>query len=1475
MVNPFEVGQKVGEKRGGEFQAKKELPRIFRELEEKINSSPFPDAQKAELTEKLIALHSCPVEKAGGEDVFASNVEKREAFLELQKEIDSVVSGFGKESEAKPEPEKISVEEFKEKYSGKEYLSDTRWLKVVRYFEEQGIVLVTKGEKGSRGKREEIPINEFISQVSAMQEMGGGRRRKKKKEEPAEEPEIEIEDIKDEDVWEMNVSLVDSFEELYKALSAMKEIKGTSETFSAEEVIDYIDSAKNILLAPEARTNMKNEVSELNELLLRITRSYGIREKVFELLEKEGINVIRKEEKKTEEPTDEKNEFDPEKELGNILNVPKSERSEKVKEIKRKLLEQQERLAEIQENIINEIRKNPDASFDELYEMATTAGEQVGMNEKQKEIAKKVISAYVAKHNKIKEVRAQYFDDKELFNALFGAQPVGEIEVIQGPMTLYFRCFDVRDYTLIRKPGLLDSSDITDEHIAEANTTGGTSIASSRIPGLEGTIIAENSSLPMYNSKSPENNQKESDYTRIHEEQHAIKRLFREKKRIDELSNVETIEKLKEVKTREEALMGLKRFFQFHREFGEIGAKDEMLAYLKDGGLNRDQIISSLTKSEKDGGIYDYFSDKEELKKFISENIAEEYKDLADEVMNQVFEVEYRKLLEKSIDAFRRLEQNGYSKDKAIALLIHEPLSRWEKVVNRLLEETDKKLLELKSAVEDARNGYARKDYEVTNVFAKLKKLFGKSMKTDTENVSDMQSFYNAYRKSLNEYLDYRIEGIKKNNLLSPEELRKEMGGLVKEFNWEEKINLYEARTNARAEARKDKFDYKALKAVESAVNRYRKLDWKIKLAVSAALLGTGVGAGFALTSGIAGAAGFVSLVSTAKGGQKILSGLSAGVGAVGMQEAVRRKLDTRKAEKDKEKILKDLEKVGDAEERFNALMGRMQSEVDTYKSSLEREKRKARNRRIVGAGMGIFIGSGAMAVLGRTLYQAESVSDIKEWMKEKIFGYVESVEGVKTMPEGGKNVSDSLKKTASGSMFERNRIQTKGVFDKIPSGGEVAEVKPSAPLAAEVTEDQKATTPDIARPSVPEVEPEKPLGATEPTDKTIEKPAAPVPEKPATETAAGKAPEKDIASRGKTISGVETVKRGDSSWKVLRRQLEARFGEEEAYKKLSPEQKTYLIDHLKDKIAANPKSFGLENADKLKVGQKIELTRLFEDKDDINKAFEKAQGLADKDIKNIAANNETIKDWTEKHPRSRLTSQKVEEILQDRQKGTGATASVEEHSSVPENLPMGDAQPEKTVVAASRESLGENAFDFRKFVGNYDRYFSRMNETGGKIDDILRQYPDMKNADISSMRAFLREVDERVVSGDESAIGEKMRLEDMIDKYEKLARLTVDFRTEYQRVTSNIYASLFQNDSVIKKPGDIKLTEAVQYLENNPNSILAKIVQGVANDSRGGFDKTLIPKPGEKLADWTGKFVQKTFDSENISREKIASYIV
>jgi hypothetical protein len=649
------------------------------------------------------------------------------------------------------------------------------------------------------------------------------------------------------------------------------------------------------------------------------------------------------------------NEFDPEEELKNLRNLPKNERAARLKEIKEKLTEQKEGLSKVQEDVINTIRANPNASVDELYNLTVKSGEKFGINEKQKAIAKEVLEKYHARHAKIKEVRAQYPNDKELYKTLFGKEPVGKIEMVEDPASIYFKCDNAEDYARIYNFYALQNRELSQGDIKLAGMTGGVSLAGSKISGLEGAIIAENSSLLGKNSN---NAHYESQWKKVHdhEEQHSVYTLF---KGTAEYHNA--LEKIQGAKSDEEKKLAYKRLFRNFSQPAEESWKNEILAYFIEG-RQPDDTFQTLTKPKEQGGFYDHGKDNgEKIREWINGR-GDRGDDLkvAEQAISEGY-ADYPKLIRNGIDTINYLEKNGYSKEQAIALLIHEPLSRWEKVVNRLYETPGKKELEkkggeekvdmervhLEALVENARRDFARKDYETNNTWQKLRRVL-RLKETTPGNLQDTLWEFNQYKIAKNELFKYRADEIQGKNL-PPDEFKKQMGELAKDFQENELMNLFAARTGARAKSVEEKYGKAPGKIMEGAskfINWHRKLDWKKKMAFSVALGLSGVG---------------IAVLAN-----RVVGGVVAGAGVAGGLEARYRRKEGERLAGEREKMIQETEMGKSPEEKLNMLMAKLEAEGDKFQQHLKREQNNARWRKAGGAAVATFIGSGAAGYILR-----------------------------------------------------------------------------------------------------------------------------------------------------------------------------------------------------------------------------------------------------------------------------------------------------------------------------------------------------------------------------------------------------------------------------------------------------------------------------------------------------------------------------
>lgn len=376
--------------------------------------------------------------------------------------------------------------------------------------------------------------------------------------------------------------------------------------------------------------------------------------------------------------------FDPQLEIRKIMHFSADEmkiltpekrlyiKKERLINYKKNLLEQKNKIADIQESIEKSIRFNPDIDATELMDRVYLKASGAKMTEYQIEAFRNGIGEYIKKHQAVESNRKKYPEDSLLFAACFGRNPKGDVEIIKGPMTLYFRCHDLEDYTLIHEHKFDQSDKITDIDKNRANLSAGVSIVNCNVDNLRNCIIAENSLGRPF--------QKD---VHIHEEQHGIKKLFEDKIMRQNLMNA------MEKSPIDEKTKILDDYLRARRENFENRAKDEILAYFKDG-TDLGELKKIMLKTKEQGGLYDYYGEWYN-KEGVNERAILIKEGTNDSFINsqflKVFRDEYsREIINPAIESVRYLKNHGWKTEKILNLMINEPLAKWPKLVKRIEE---------------------------------------------------------------------------------------------------------------------------------------------------------------------------------------------------------------------------------------------------------------------------------------------------------------------------------------------------------------------------------------------------------------------------------------------------------------------------------------------------------------------------------------------------------------------------------------------------------------------------------------------------------------------------------------------------------------------------------------------------------------------------------------------------------------------
>lgn len=248
-------------------------------------------------------------------------------------------------------------------------------------------------------------------------------------------------------------------------------------------------------------------------------------------------------------------------------------------------------------------------------------------------------------------------------------------------------------------------------------------------------------------------------------------------------------------------------------------------------------------------------------------------------------------------------------------------------------------------------------------------------------------------------------------------------------------------------------------------------------------------------------------------------------------------------------------------------------------------------DRKLIGVGIGIFIGSGIFAKILGSMFGHHAEAKIQTHgaagAREHLMGAVE-----KTPPH------ESVTLEAQGAHGETVTMHP---------DGEISYAPPTTPEAI----DHPA--------ALSEAHPEVPAEVT-PVEITPVEVAPALPHDVLIEAHAG-----------------------DNSWKMVARALHERFGDR--FDHLDPAKKSWITDYIDKQVEGHPKDFGIRGAHLIREGDKLNLTKLFDDPK-MEKAFSAAENLSPEKVASIAEHQSAVREFVREHPNTPLRSGDIDRII-------------------------------------------------------------------------------------------------------------------------------------------------------------------------------------------------------------------------------------
>ncbi len=754
-----------------------------------------------------------------------------------------------------------------------------------------------------------------------------------------------------------------------------------------------------------------------------------------------------------------------------------------------------------------------------------------------------------------------------------------------------------------------------------------------------------------------------------------------------------------------------------------------------------------------------------------------------------------------------------------------EPEPEEESETNPEPEENEE-LEILKKAVEQARDQFVRINTEVTSAYLKIKRTLGKIFSKDPGEVPDVKNSYLAYQEKVKELKNFKLDAIKdkyagisasseEEKIIKTAELKKELGDLMLEFNFEEKINLYNARTTAGAEVRKDQLGGKALAKSAEWVNRYRKLNWKYKLAISAVLLAGGYAAA------MVGATGVGAGILAVNIGRRVVGGAAAGMGTAGLLETIARGSQKKQADKDTATMFGELDEMDknnelaglvdeDAnwEEKFFAVENALNKKINEYEQSLKREKGSAELRLLAGLSVGVFVGSGAAGQVFKYFYGvAKDVSGYgMEIMKKACGNWEEKVVAVLGVTDP---LNDLHESSVAGVEVEKP--------DMAKTNLRVGPLKPDANATDFKMPDNKIPTEKLIPGSIDEMVDGVEVGA--------------------------KIPEFEVE-----ISENSNIER-----ELIKRMQELKIPKAEAGK-YAHRMVEKLITESKELAGLDPtgkiKPFTLNELNKVKIGEMIKFNIDPNNLDNSSISnfrhinIPHTEGIAVDDIKMSAISEQ-------------MNQEEISRKFNDQLFGKAKTIDIN-----PENMPdpRGGLMPDTSIS------------DFSELDSHMDKFPDNMSDTSSaNLENIESNLADgARGADNSVADFSLQDnhIDNVAdIQGIEISLAEKVNIEKIAGIFDSslfsgnsLSQQImetknlkgVDFYRAYREIYTKIINNTFSENGIIGQ-------DANEYLERSSNSKIDALIK--YNSDHFGT-QSVEPKSGENMGAWMTRMVDRALGS-------------
>jgi hypothetical protein len=401
--------------------------------------------------------------------------------------------------------------------------------------------------------------------------------------------------------------------------------------------------------------------------------------------------------------------------IRHVRNLPPDQpelRREKLNDIKETAAWFEFELGRAEKRIVRRIYDDVPTSLDTLMAICNQELKNLPVSDLLREKIKSICEQFFIRNQKIREMREEFPDDKDLYKQLTTEEPTGPIEILTTPVSFYIRAHTFHDFARIHNLFIFDKLleiDTKHPYIQRANSSLGIQTSDSFQPELTNALTAEKALGSPFTL--------ERKLVFIHETQHSLHKFFSQEfdEALADTLYEQEITSLHE-NNPETYPEILRRLYRRRLEQINEQAKDEILAMLA-GGINRlSGIEEALTQSKN----YSYYRNNKSLyietpeirmrtiKKPFSETldsdentidprlktvriIEKNIESIRESVAEEVFVVEYKRVIHDALRSINKLRKYDFDNELIIKILTHHPLRTWPRRVDRLLIEYNKK----------------------------------------------------------------------------------------------------------------------------------------------------------------------------------------------------------------------------------------------------------------------------------------------------------------------------------------------------------------------------------------------------------------------------------------------------------------------------------------------------------------------------------------------------------------------------------------------------------------------------------------------------------------------------------------------------------------------------------------------------------------------------------------------------------------